>query len=146
MDKLKTIKDKARKVKNVAKSNKILEEFKIFISKGNVLDLAVGVIIGGAFQSIVTSLTNNIINPLLGCFTEVDFSEYTLDIGNLSIKYGAFLTDVINFVIMAFIVFLIVKFMNKILKKKEEKTVAAPPKKTNEEILLEEIRDILKSK
>ena len=146
MDKVKKIKDKAKKAKDVAKSNKIVEEFRVFISQGNVLDLAVGVIIGGSFQSIVTSLTNNIINPLLGCFTEVDFSEYTLDIGNLSIRYGAFLTDVINFVIMAFIVFLIVKFMNKILKKKEEKVITAPPKKTNEEILLEEIRDILKSK
>ena len=92
----------------------MLKEFKEFALRGNVLDLAVGVIIGGAFQSIVKSLTDNIISPILGCFSEVDFSAYTLKLGNLDLRYGAFFTDVINFIIMAFIVFLIVKVMNKI--------------------------------
>ena len=141
----KEIIEKTSKVSNKIFKNKIVEEFKIFISRGNVLDLAVGVIIGGAFQNLVKSLTDNIISPILGCFTEADFSDYSLNIGNLTLKYGAFLTDIINFIIMAFIVFLIVKFMNKILvkPKKEEPKVAA----ISEEVtLLREIRDLLKEK
>ena len=124
---------------------KIVDEFKTFISRGNVLDLAVGVIIGGAFQNLVKSLTDNIISPILGCFTEADFSDYALNIGNLSLKYGAFITDIINFIIMAFIVFLIVKVMNKILvkPKKEEKK---EPVINEETLLLIEIRDLLKEK
>ena len=141
----KEIIEKTSKVSNKIFKNKIVEEFKIFISRGNVLDLAVGVIIGGAFQNLVKSLTDNIISPILGCFTEADFSDYSLNIGNLTLKYGAFLTDIINFIIMAFIVFLIVKFMNKILVK---------PKVSNEKVetpsenvlLLREIRDLLKEK
>jgi len=107
----------------------MLKEFKEFALRGNVLDLAVGVIIGGAFQKLVTSLTTNLISPILGCFTEVDFSGWKLTIGNLNLTYGAFITDVINFIIMAFIVFLIVKFMNKLssLGKHEEPTVAPEP-------------------
>ena len=107
----------------------MLKEFKEFALRGNVLDLAVGVIIGGAFQKLVTSLTTNLISPILGCFTEVDFSGWSLKIGNLNLTYGAFITDVINFIIMAFIVFLIVKFMNKLsnLGKKEETAVKAEP-------------------
>lgn len=105
----------------------MLKEFKEFALRGNVLDLAVGVIIGGAFQKLVTSLTTNIISPILGCFTEVDFSGWKLTIGNLNLTYGAFITDIINFIIMAFIVFLIVKFMNKLAnlgKRSEETSVA----------------------
>lgn len=107
----------------------MLKEFKEFALRGNVLDLAVGVIIGGAFQKLVTSLTTNLISPILGCFTEVDFSGWALKIGNLNLTYGAFITDVINFIIMAFIVFLIVKFMNKLsnIGKKEEPVVEAEP-------------------
>ena len=92
----------------------MLKEFKEFALRGNVLDLAVGVIIGGAFQKLVTSLTTNVISPIIGCFSKVDFSAWKLTIGNLNLTYGAFITDIINFIIMAFIVFLIVKFMNKI--------------------------------
>ncbi len=136
------VKNEVKKIKE----NKIIAEFKEFISKGNVVDLAVGVIIGGAFQKIVTSLTDNIINPLLGCFTEVDFSEYILSIGTLNIRYGAFLTDVINFLIMAFIIFLIVKFMNRVLRKKEDTKSEEPQPKSSETVLLEEIRDLLKQK
>lgn len=107
----------------------MLKEFKEFALRGNVLDLAVGVIIGGAFQKLVTSLTTNLISPILGCFSQVDFSAWKLTIGNLNLTYGAFITDVINFIIMAFIVFLIVKFMNRLssLGKKEEPVVTPEP-------------------
>ncbi len=89
---------------------KFFGEFKDFITKGNVIDLAVGVIIGAAFKDIVTSLTDNIISPILALFGKVDFSSYVLHLnGANAIKYGAFLTSVINFVIMAFIIFLLVK-------------------------------------
>lgn len=130
------------------KLSKFMEEFKKFVLRGNVLDLAVGVIVGGAFQSLVSSLTNNIISPILGCFSEVDFSSFKLTIGRLTITYGAFITDVINFIIMAFIVFLIVKFMNKLFEignKKEEKEKKEEEEKiSKEEELLTEIRDLLK--
>lgn len=149
------IKEQAKRFSNTAnkgiesvKKIKMLDEFKTFIARGNVLDLAVGVIIGGAFQNLVKSLTDNIISPILGCFSEVDFNSYTLTIGNLDLKYGAFLTDIINFIIMAFIVFLIVKVMNKLLMKKERKeevveelAIEAVPRDIE---LLEEIRDLLK--
>lgn len=125
------------------KKVKMLDEFKEFIARGNVLDLAVGVIIGASFQNLVTSLTNNIISPILGCFKEVDFSEYVLKIGNLNLKYGAFITDIINFIITAFIIFLIVKFMNRLLTKKKEEKKEVTPVKSNELKVLEEIRDIL---
>ena len=140
------IEKNVKSIQSSVKKIKILDEFKTFIARGNVLDLAVGVIIGGAFQSLVKSLTDNIISPILGCFTEVDFNSYTLNIGNLNLRYGAFLTDIINFIIMAFIVFLIVKIMNKIFVKKEvekqeEVKVEVKPKDIE---LLEEIRDLLK--
>lgn len=152
---MKRVKEVQEKVRNVAAKGidqvqrvekvKIVDEFKNFIARGNVLDLAVGVIIGAAFQNLVTSLTNNIISPILGCFTEVDFTQYVLKIGNLELKYGAFLTDIINFIIMAFIVFLIVKFMNRLLIKKEE-TVSKVEKENDEVKILREIRDLLKEK
>lgn len=140
------IESSAKNISAKVKKIKLVDEFKTFIARGNVLDLAVGVIIGGAFQSLVKSLTDNIISPILGCFTEVDFNSYTLTIGNLNLRYGAFLTDIINFIIMAFIVFLIVKIMNRLFMKKEEQKqeeikVEAKPKDIE---LLEEIRDLLK--
>ncbi len=123
----------------------IIKEFKKFISRGNVIDLAVGVLIGSAFSNLVTSLTDNIISPIIGMFGKTDFSGMILNINiafiHLSLKYGAFLTDVINFIIMAFIVFILVKIMNKIFHKEEKKEI---PKKADEVILLEEIRDLLK--
>ena len=118
----KDVKDTIKNVKE--KQGKFLNEFKEFALRGNVIDLAVGVLIGGAFQTVVKSLTENIISPILGCVSEVDFSEFTLTIGKLNLTYGAFITDIINFVIMAFVIFLIVKFMNKLatigVKKVEE--------------------------
>lgn len=129
------------------KGSKFVDEFKKFILRGNVMDLAVGVLIGTAFQGLVTSLTNNIISPILGAFTKLDFSEWTFTLGKMTLTYGAFLTDVINFVIMAFIIFCIVKFMNKLAdlgKKKEEEKPEEPAKKADDILLLEEIRDLLK--
>lgn len=101
---------------------KFFKEFKEFISKGNVLDLAVGVIIGGAFSSIVTSLTDNIINPLINCIGGAEIQGKIHLIGENYIDYGAFLSAIINFIIMAFIIFCIVKAVNKAMTigKKEE--------------------------
>ena len=100
-----------------------LSEFKTFIMRGNVLDLAVGVIIGAAFQAIVTSLTSDIISPVLGLFGGMNFDEFKLQINGAEICYGKFITAVINFLIMAFVIFLIVKLVNKIMsigRKQEE--------------------------
>lgn len=93
---------------------KFLHEFKDFAMRGNVLDMAVGVIIGGAFQKIVSSLVADVISPLLGLFGGVNFDSHMLKIGDAELKYGAFVTTVIDFIIMAFIIFLLVKFINKI--------------------------------
>lgn len=110
---------------------KFLAEFKEFISKGNVLDLAVGVIIGGAFSSIVTSLTDNIINPLINCIGGAEIQGKIHLIGDNYIDYGAFISAIINFIIMAFIIFLIVKAVNKMMSiGKKEEAPAAPTTKT----------------
>ncbi len=90
-------------------------EFKKFIMRGNVIDLAVGVIIGAAFQAIVTSLTADIISPVLGIFGGIDFSDLVWEINGVKIMYGNFITAVINFLIMAFVIFLLVKLINKIM-------------------------------
>lgn len=101
---------------------KFLSEFKEFAMRGNVIDLAVGVIIGGAFQKIVTSLVGDVVSPLIGLFGKKDFSSWILKIGEVEIKYGNFITEVINFIIMAFIIFVMVKMLNKLssINKKEE--------------------------
>ncbi|MGN1051178.1 MAG: large conductance mechanosensitive channel protein MscL [Acutalibacteraceae bacterium] len=101
---------------------KFFGEFKTFIMRGNVLDLAVAVIIGAAFQSIITSLCDDLISPLLGMFGGLDFSKYVFTINGVDFKYGSFITAVINFIIMAFIIFLLVKLVNKVMSigKKEE--------------------------
>ena len=100
------------------KKSGIIEEFKKFITRGNVMDMAVGVIVGGAFTTIVTSLNNDIISPILGIFGGVDFSDLKLVMGSGEnapvLKYGSFLTAVINFLIISMIIFLIVRAMNKI--------------------------------
>lgn len=94
---------------------KFFSEFKEFIMRGNVLDLAVGVIIGAAFQAIVTSLTSDIISPILGIFGGVNFDQFQVTINGATIMYGKFITAVINFLIMAFVIFLIVKLVNKVM-------------------------------
>ena len=139
-------KEELKKARKEAKkkAGKIGGEFKKFIMQGDVVDLAVGVIIGGAFQGLVSSLTDNIISPILGCFSEVDFTEYVLKIGNLNLKYGAFLTDVINFIIMAFVVFIIIKVVNKMLVKKQEPQEELVEIESDEVKILKEIRDELK--
>lgn len=105
---------------------KFLNEFKEFIMRGNVLDLSVAVIIGAAFQAIVTSLTDNIISPIIGIFTKMNFDQLVLTIPktDVEIKYGAFITAVINFLIMALVIFILVKIINRVMsigRKKEEK-------------------------
>lgn len=98
------------------------KEFKEFATKGNVVDLAIGVIIGGGFQKIVNSLVNDIIMPFISIFTgKIDFNDMMLTIGGTSIKYGSFITNVINFLIIAFSVFLMVRYINKLNKTLEEK-------------------------
>lgn len=123
-----------------------LSEFKTFIARGNVLDMAVGVIIGGAFKAIADSLTNDILMPLLGILVgRVSFADLTLTLGEAQIAYGNFIEAVLNFLIMAFAVFCIVKAVNRFHRKKEE-APKAPPAPSNEEKLLMEIRDLLKEK
>ena len=110
-----------------------MNEFKAFISKGNVMNLAVGVIIGAAFQAITTSLVNDIISPFLGLFTPTDMSGWTFMLGQAEIRYGAFLTAIVNFLVMAFVVFLLVRFVNKLMdlgkKPAVEEAPAAPTTK-----------------
>ena len=93
---------------------KFLNEFRTFALRGNVLDLAVGVIIGGAFQGIVKSLVDDVISPIIGLFAKKDFNALVITIADVNIRYGAFITAIINFVIMAFLIFLLVKGMNKL--------------------------------
>lgn len=111
---------------------KFLEEFKAFALRGNVIDLAVGVIIGAAFQAIVKSLTDDIISPLLGLFAKTDFSYLSFFIGEVEVRYGAFITAIINFIIMALMIFLLVKSMNRLasIGQKHEEAPKAPTAKT----------------
>ena len=107
---------------------KFMEEFKKFISRGNVMNMAVGIIIGGAFTAIVNSLVNDIINPLLGVFGGLNFSEYSLPLkGEATLNYGNFITAIINFIIMAFVIFLLVKAVNKLTEKEEKPAAPAAP-------------------
>ena len=109
---------------------KFLEEFKAFALKGNVMDLAVGVIIGGAFQAIVTSLVGDIITPIIGIFASTDCSNRIATINGSEVKYGAFITAIINFIIMAFIIFCIVKGLNKLAERKKKEEANEPTEKT----------------
>ena len=110
---------------------KFMEEFKKFICRGNVMDMAVGVIIGGAFTAIVTSLVNDVINPLLGIFGGMNFDQMVWNVNGAAIAYGKFITAVINFLIMALIIFAIVRTMNKMSDKfgKKEEPKAPTTKK-----------------
>lgn len=120
----------------------MLKEFREFIMRGNVLDLAVAVIIGGAFNAIVTSLVNDIIMPLVGILLGgVDFSGLGLQVGNAVVLYGNFIQAIINFLIIALTLFLVVKGANRVMRKKAE--APTPPAPTAEEKLLTEIRDLL---
>ena len=127
---------------------KLLEEFKVFIMRGNIMDMAIGVIIGGAFSNLVTSLLDNIVSPILGFFNYGGFNGLSFTLWRAELRYGAFLNDVVNFIIMAAVVFVMMKIvtmlMNAVHRKEAEKP-AEPPKPTQEEILLTEIRDLLKA-
>lgn len=137
----------------------MLEEFKKFALRGNVIDLAIGVVIGAAFGRIVDSLVNDIIMPFIGAMGGVDFSNYfiglnsgvnatTLDAARKQgavLAYGNFITVAVNFIIIAFVLFLVVRGINMLQKKKEE-APAAPAPKPDDVVLLTEIRDLLKQK
>ena len=127
-----------------------IKEFKEFAMKGNVMDMAVGVIIGGAFGKIVSSLVDDILMPLVGVITgNVDFTklQFAFGEGDMSavLKYGNFIQNVVDFLIVAFCIFLMLKGINKLNRKKEEPAPEAPAGPTQEE-LLTEIRDLLKNK
>ena len=129
---------------------KLVDEFKAFVMRGNVLDMAVGVIIGGAFGKIVTSLVNDIFMPIIGMILgNVDFTTLEIKIGEpvegaqqAAIRYGMFIQEIINFLIIALCIFMFIKLIAKIQKKKDE-TPAPAPEPTKEEVLLTEIRDAL---
>lgn len=138
------MKKKVSKKEIIEKGNKSFNEFKEFISRGNVIDLAVGVIIGGAFGKIVTSVVNDILMPLIGIVIGgIDFTGLSLKIKDATINYGMFIQNVIDFLIVAFCIFVFIKFINS-FNKKEEKI--EEPKKDLQIELLTEIRDLLKSK
>ena len=120
---------------------KFAKEFKEFISKGNVVDLAVAVVMGAAFGKIVSALVDNIIMPLFGIIVGQNFATLTAEVNGSPIAYGLFIQAVIDFLIIAFFIFLFTKAINKFKKKEEKKEEA---KKSDEVVLLEEIRDLLK--
>ena len=146
------------------KGSVMLNEFKEFIAKGNVMDLAVGVIIGGAFALITKSLVGDIIMPIVGAiFGGLDFSNYFMPLSSsvtataleqakeqgAVLAYGSFITVVINFIIIAFIIFMMVRYVNKVkanMEEPEEEAPAAPPEPPADIVLLTEIRDALKKK
>ncbi len=147
----------------MAKNTGFMAEFKQFIARGNVMDMAVGVIIGGAFGKISTSLVNDVIMPAVSMLTGgVDFSNWKIVLKaavvgadgvidpatEVAIKYGSFLATILDFIIIAFAVFCLIKFINSLHRKKEEAPAAppAPPEPSAEEKLLTEIRDLLKNK
>ena len=99
---------------------KFMQEFKEFALRGNVMSLAVGLIIGAAFQEIVTSLVDNILSPLIGLFVGQNFDSLVVNFLGVTLRYGAFITSVVNFIILAFVVFLLVRFINKLFAKKDE--------------------------
>lgn len=126
------------------KGGKVVKEFKEFISRGNVIDMAVGVIIGSAFGKIVSSVVDDILMPLIGALIGgKNFTSLYFEVGGATVRYGAFIQNVVDFLIIALCVFLFVKTINSFRKRKEE-PVVEEPKKDPQVLLLEEIRDLLK--
>ncbi|MCA9965713.1 MAG: large-conductance mechanosensitive channel protein MscL [Anaerolineales bacterium] len=122
----------------------MLKEFGDFIKRGNVMDLAVAVIIGGAFGAIVTSLVNDILMPLIGIILGgINFTEMVLQVGSATLTYGNFIQAIVNFLVIAWVIFMLVRTI-KNMEKQEEAAPAAPPAPSAEEKLLTEIRDLLK--
>lgn len=147
MEKSKKFKENEKKIK------KFWNDFKDFISRGNVLDLAVAVVVGGAFSKIVSSLVDDIIMPIIGILIGgKDFSYLYIMVGDAKISYGTFIQNIVNFLVIAFFVFLFTRCINNMLKKikkekvKEEVQPSNVNTKSDEVILLEEIRDLLKKK
>lgn len=140
----KKMKEEMKKAQKDAK--KEMSEFKKFISKGNVVDMAVGVIIGGAFGKIVTSLVNDIITPAIGIIIGgLDFSNLSIQLGEAKIMYGNFIQTVIDFLIIAICIFTVIRLFERLKNKnKKEEPVPEAPKKSDEVLLLEEIRDLMK--
>ncbi len=126
----------------------MLKEFRDFAMRGNVLDLAIGFVMGAAFTAIVNSMVNDLIMPLVGIVLGgLDFTGLAISVGSASITYGNFIQAIINFLIIAFVLFLIVRSVNKLTESQaKEETAAPPPEPTAEEKLLTEIRDLLKEK
>ncbi|MCA9957203.1 MAG: large-conductance mechanosensitive channel protein MscL [Anaerolineales bacterium] len=124
----------------------MFKEFKDFISRGNVMDLAVAVVLGAAFGAIVKSLVDDLIMPLLGILLGgIDFTTLTVQVGNATLTYGNFIQAIINFLVIAFAIFLVVRSYNRLQKEEEEAAPPAPPEPSAEEKLLAEIRDLLKN-
>lgn len=123
----------------------MFKEFKDFAMRGNVVDMAVGIIIGGAFGKIVASLVSDIIMPLVGVLGGFDFTGLSIVIGESTVAYGNFIQTVVDFLIVAFSIFVVIRQMNKLKKKQDEGAAEAPPP-PKQEVLLEEIRDALKKK
>jgi large conductance mechanosensitive channel len=131
----------------------MFKEFKEFAMRGNVVDMAVGIIIGAAFGKIVSSLVNDVIMPPIGILLGgIDFSNFMLtlkeamgEVPAVTLNYGVFINTVIDFLIIAFVIFMVIKGMNR-MKRKQEEEPAAPPAPTKEQTLLTEIRDLLKSR
>jgi len=124
----------------------LFEEFKKFIMRGNVIDLAVGVVMGSAFSSIVTSLVDDIMMPLIGIIIGGhDFSNLSITVGTAKIMYGAFIQNIIDFLIIAFCIFIFVKAINKLMHHKEKEEAKESAKPSEEVLLLREIRDSLKT-
>ena len=124
-----------------------MKEFKAFALKGNVMDMAVGVIIGGAFSAIITAFIENIINPIIGLAFQTDFSSVVIHMGSVDLGIGAFISAVINFVLMAFVLFVMVKAVNKAKSLTEKPAEPAPePAKSAELVALEKIVELLEEK
>jgi len=145
-------KEKSQKKQKVSKVGAFFNEFKTFAVKGNMMDMAVGMIVGGAFTALITSIVAHIATPLIGVLIGVDFSEWSIILPRLygnaepgTLAIGTFLNSIISFVVVAFVVFLFVKALNS-FRKKEEEAAPEPPKPSPEEALLTEIRDLLKEK
>lgn len=137
---------KEQNKKNIKRAKEEAGEFKKFISRGNVVDMAVGVIIGGGFGKIVTSLVNDIITPLIGIIIGgLDFSNLSIEIGNAKVAYGSFIQSIIDFLIIAICIFSVIRIFER-FKHKEKKEEVEEIKKSDEVVLLEEIRDLLKDK
>ena len=127
-------------------SKKTITEFKEFIARGNVVDMAVGVIIGGAFGKIVSSVVDDLLMPLIGMIIGgIDFTNLSAKVGDATVTYGNFIQNVIDFLIIALCIFFMTKIINKFTKKQEKvEEVVEEPKKDENTLLLEEIRDLLK--